>query len=103
MEKGNGARTMHKILIVEDEPDIAELIAFNLDRAGYTTVIAHDGISGLDTALVEEPDLILLDLMLPGKDGFSVFKDLRRDSRTSRTPVIMLDRPCSDRGPYPGP
>ena len=40
MEKGNGARTMHKILIVEDEPDIAELIAFNLDRAGYTTVIA---------------------------------------------------------------
>lgn len=94
---------MHKILIVEDEPDIAELIAFNLDRAGYTTVIAHDGISGLDTALVEEPDLILLDLMLPGKDGFSVFKDLRRDSRTSRTPVIMLDHPCSDRGPYPGP
>lgn len=81
---------MHKILIVEDEPDIAELIAFNLDRAGYATVIAHDGISGLDLALAEGPDLILLDLMLPGKDGFSVFKDLRRDSRTNRTPVIML-------------
>jgi len=81
---------MHKILIVEDEPDIAELIAFNLDRAGYSTVIAHDGISGLDLALAEGPDLILLDLMLPGKDGFSVFKDLRRDSRTNRTPVIML-------------
>lgn len=90
MDDGNADLLMQKILIVEDEPDVAELVAFNLDRAGYATVIAHDGIAGLDTAWAEEPDLILLDLMLPGKDGFSVFKDLRRDSRTSSTPVIML-------------
>ncbi len=90
MEDGTPDPIMQKILIVEDEPDVAELVAFNLDRAGYTAVIAHDGLSGLDTALAEEPDLILLDLMLPGKDGFSVFKELRRDTRTSKIPVIML-------------
>lgn len=81
---------MQKILIVEDEPDVAELVAFNLDRAGYQSVVAHDGLSGLKKALTENPDLILLDLMLPGKDGFAVFKELRRDSRTVDTPVIML-------------
>ena len=81
---------MQKILIVEDEPDVADLVAFNLDRAGYETVLAHDGLVAVDKAMAESPDLILLDLMLPGKDGFAVFKDLRRDSRTSDTPVIML-------------
>jgi two-component system phosphate regulon response regulator PhoB len=81
---------MHRILIVEDEPDVADLVAFNLKRAGYETLVAHDGIKGLDMALREIPDLVILDLMLPGRDGFAVFKDLRRDSRTSRTPVIML-------------
>ena len=81
---------MQKILIVEDERDIAELIAFNLERAGYATTVTHDGISGLEEALRDPPDLIVLDLMLPGKDGYAVFKDLRRDNRTSNTPVIML-------------
>ena len=69
---------------------MAELVAFKLDRAGFQTVVAQDGLSAVKLAWSEEPDLILLDLMLPGKDGFSVFKDLRRDARTSNTPVIML-------------
>ncbi len=90
MEPGKKELLMEKILIVEDEPDVAELVSFNLNRSGYATIIAHDGLSGLNMARAEEPDLVLLDLMLPGKDGFSVFKDLRRDPRTSRTPVIML-------------
>ena len=81
---------VQKILIVEDEPDVAELVSFNLERAGFSTLTAHDGIAGLDRAWSEEPDLIILDLMLPGKDGFAVFKELRRDSRTNTTPVIML-------------
>lgn len=81
---------MHRILIVEDEPDIADLVAFNLQRAGYETLQAHDGIKGVDLALKEGPDLVLLDLMLPGRDGFAVFKELRRDPRTANTPVIML-------------
>lgn len=90
MKDGNVSLFMQKILIVEDEPDVADLVAFNLQRAGFQTVIAHDGLLGLERAWSENPDLILLDLMLPGKDGFAVFKELRRDSRTSQTPVIML-------------
>ncbi len=81
---------MHRILIVEDERDIADLIGFNLQRAGYEVMKAHDGLEGTEIALRERPDLILLDLMLPGRDGYSVFRELRRDARTVNTPVIML-------------
>jgi two-component system, OmpR family, phosphate regulon response regulator PhoB len=81
---------MQRILIIEDEVDIAELISFNLTRAGYEALVCHDGTTGLQTGLKESPDLIILDLMLPGRDGFSVLKELRRDNRTSDTPVIML-------------
>ncbi len=81
---------MHRILIVEDEQDIADLIGFNLQRAGFEVLKAHDGIAGTEVALRERPDLIVLDLMLPGRDGYGVFRELRRDSRTSDIPVIML-------------
>jgi two-component system phosphate regulon response regulator PhoB len=81
---------MHKILIVEDERDIADLIGFNLQRNGYEVLKAHDGISGTEVALRERPSLIILDIMLPGRDGYAVFRELRRDSRTANTPVIML-------------
>jgi len=81
---------MQKILIVEDERDIANLIGFNIERAGYEVLMAHDGIAGVELAKRERPDLIVLDLMLPGKDGYAVFKDLRRDPRTRSIPVIML-------------
>ena len=79
-----------KILIIEDERDIADLIRFNLERAGYETTMAYDGVTGEELALKERPDLVILDLMLPGKDGYSVFKELRRDNRTSHTPVLIL-------------
>ncbi len=81
---------MHRILIVEDEQDIADLIGFNLQRAGYEVLKAHDGIEGTETAMRERPDLIVLDLMLPGRDGYAVFRELRRDPRTVGIPVIML-------------
>jgi two-component system, OmpR family, phosphate regulon response regulator PhoB len=81
---------MQRILIVEDEQDIADLISFNLQRAGYEVLKAHDGIVGTEMALSERPDLIVLDLMLPGRDGYGVFRELRRDSRTVDIPVIML-------------
>ena len=81
---------MHKILIIEDEKDIADLIAFNLERAGFEALKAHDGISGTDMAMRERPDLIVLDLMLPGRDGYGVFRELRRDPRSVNIPVIML-------------
>ncbi len=81
---------MHRILIVEDEQDIAELIGFNLQRAGFEVLKAHDGIEGTEMALRERPDLIVLDLMLPGRDGYAVFRELRRDPRGVGIPVIML-------------
>jgi two-component system phosphate regulon response regulator PhoB len=81
---------MHRILIVEDEQDIADLIGFNLQRAGYEVLKAHDGIEGTDIAKRERPDLIVLDLMLPGRDGYGVFRELKRDPRTVDIPVIML-------------
>jgi two-component system phosphate regulon response regulator PhoB len=81
---------MEKILVVEDEVDIADLIRFNLTRKGYEVITAHDGIAGTDLAISESPHLVILDLMLPGKDGYSVLKDMRRDSRTADTPVLML-------------
>jgi len=81
---------MQKILIVEDERDIADLVGFNLERAGYSVMKAHDGITGAEVAIRERPDLVILDLMLPGKDGYGVFKELRRDSRSRDIPVIML-------------
>lgn len=81
---------MQRVLVVEDEVDIADLIMFNLQRAGYAVTKAHDGIAGAETAIRERPDLIVLDLMLPGRDGYSVFREVRRDPRTSHIPVIML-------------
>ncbi len=81
---------MNRILIIEDERDIAELIGFNLQRAGFEIIKSYDGLEGTELALRERPDLILLDLMLPGRDGYAVFRELRRDVRTANTPVIML-------------
>lgn len=81
---------MSRILVIEDELDIADLIALHLQRDGFTTILAHDGITGLALAKKEGPALVLLDLMLPGMDGVRVFKELRRDPRTLHTPVIML-------------
>ncbi len=81
---------MSSLLVVDDERDIAELVAFNLERKGYEVSLAFDGVSGLEKALRERPDLIILDQMMPGMDGRAVFKELRRDSRTQGIPVIFL-------------
>lgn len=81
---------MQTILIIEDERDLAELLAFNLEKEGYRTVIALDGIEGLETATRVLPDLVLLDLMLPGMLGTEICKRLKKSESTSDIPVIML-------------
>ena len=81
---------MYKVLIAEDEADIRQLISFNLERESYDTLLAGDGEEAVLMAYKKIPDLIILDLMLPRMDGFSVFKELRLDSRTKDIPVIML-------------
>ena len=77
-----------KILVVEDEKNIVDILVFNLRREGYGTLEAYDGVTGLQLALDQDPDLILLDLMLPRLDGFEVCRRLREQGRA--TPVIML-------------
>lgn len=76
-----------KILIVDDEPHIADAVAYNLQKEGYEVTVAFDGESGLEKVRREEPDLILLDLMLPGIDGMEVCRRVRKDSQI---PIIML-------------
>lgn len=76
------------ILIVEDDPSISKLIEYNLKQAGYHTLTAEDGRKALKTAAAAEPDLILLDLMLPGIDGIEVCRRLR--SQQIEIPIIML-------------
>lgn len=78
------------LLIVEDEQDIRELLVYNLEREGYTTLQAADGREGLELARTRKPDLILLDLMLPKMDGLAVCRELERNSETVRIPIIML-------------
>lgn len=87
---GDKSKLMHKVLIAEDEADIRQLISFNLERESYNTLLAGDGEEAVLMAYNKIPDLIILDLMLPKMDGFSVFKELRLDSRTKDIPVIML-------------
>lgn len=81
---------MEDILIVEDEIDIAQLISFNLERAGYSVEIAHDGREGLKKILRDQPDLVILDLMLPEVSGYQVIKEMQRDTRSHSIPVLML-------------
>ena len=76
-----------KILVIEDEKAIADILVFNLQREGYDTLVAYDGTEGLRCALEEAPDLILLDVMLPGMDGFEVLGHIREKHDT---PIIML-------------
>ena len=81
---------MKTILIIEDENDLAELVAFNLEKEGYRSLIAPDGPSGLEAARHNSPDLILLDLMLPGMSGMEICKVLKSNEKTARIPIVML-------------
>jgi Response regulators consisting of a CheY-like receiver domain and a winged-helix DNA-binding domain len=79
-----------KILVVDDEEHIRELIKFNLDKNGYKTICADNGLDALRMAKDENPQLILLDVMLPAMDGYDVCKEIRRDNSISSTPIIMI-------------
>lgn len=78
------------VLVVEDEQDIRELLAYHLEREGYTVLQAGDGKEGLELARTRRPDLILLDLMLPKMDGLAVCRELERSTDTVHIPIIML-------------
>lgn len=79
---------MKKILIIEDEPNIRELILYNLKTNGYDGVAAEDGLVGITMVHREKPDLILLDIMLPEKNGYDICRELREEG--NNTPIIMI-------------
>lgn len=81
---------MKTLLVVEDENDIRQLLRFNLEREGYAVLEADNGLDGLRTASLELPDLVVLDLMLPGLDGCEVCRRLKVQTATADTPVLML-------------
>ena len=79
-----------KILVIEDDHDILELLRYNLSKVGYATLLCESGEDGLELARDEDPDLIVLDLMLPGLDGMQVCRNLRRHAATREIPIVML-------------
>lgn len=81
---------MDKILVVDDEKHILELIRFNLEKEGFKVLTAEDGAEALNLVRMEQPDLIVLDIMLPGMDGFEVCEMLSQDPSTRDIPIIML-------------
>src|SRR3989339_229305 len=79
-----------KILIIDDEDHIVEMLALRLESLGYKVLASHDGMSGLEMARAELPDLILLDVMMPKMDGYTVCKLLKNDEAYKHIPIIML-------------
>lgn len=79
-----------QILVVEDERDLADMIAYNLKRASHAATIAHDGLRAVQLAITAPPDLVILDLMLPGLPGLDVCKQLRANPLTANVPILML-------------
>ena len=83
-------KTSYTVLVIEDEPDIRELIEFNLMKYDYNVLLANNGEKGLKDASSYEPDLILLDLMLPGIQGIDVCRVIKSDENIKNTPIIIL-------------
>ena len=81
---------MKKILMIEDDKDITELVRYNLEKDGYRVTAAEDGATGLAQFRRSQPDLLILDLMLPRMSGLEICKELRRDTQAPRVPIIML-------------
>jgi DNA-binding response OmpR family regulator len=84
------ASAKRKILVVDDEKDIVDLVAYNLGRNGYEPLMAYNGNQALDIAHKSSPDLIILDLMLPGLDGMEVARRLKAEAQTANIPIVML-------------
>jgi len=78
------------VLIIEDEESLAAMYAAKFDKEGFNVVTASDGSDGIDKAKSSSPDIILLDIILPKKDGFMVLKELKEDAKTKNVKVLML-------------
>jgi DNA-binding response OmpR family regulator len=90
------ARERPVVLAADDDEDILELVAFRLERSGYTVLQARDGEQALELARAEKPDLAVLDVMMPKLDGFELTRRLRAEEGTSRMPIILLTARAQD-------
>jgi len=79
-----------RILVVDDDKSIIEIVQAYLEQAGYSVLTAYNGTSAMDTLRREKPDLLILDLMLPDRDGWDITRSIRHDKRLATTPIIML-------------
>ena len=79
-----------RILVVDDEPDFAAIVQTNLEKEGFEVEVAYSGEEGLEKVYANPPDAIVLDIMMPGKDGYAVCKELKADDKTVDIPVILL-------------
>ena len=91
-----------KILVIEDDPSAARLMVYALELEGFQVIAATDGLDGLKQAKEEEPDLIILDVMLPGLDGFEVCDRLRADSTTAQLPILILSAKAHEKDKLTG-
>ena len=87
---------MERILVVDDDKEIVRLLRSYLEKAGYQVFVAYDGATALHVLRREEPDLLILDLMLPDQDGWDITRTIRSDARLAATPIIMLTARVED-------
>jgi len=79
-----------RILVVDDEPDFASIVQGNLEKEGFEVEVAYNGVEGLEKVHANPPDAIVLDVMMPEKDGYEMCADLKRDEKYSDIPIILL-------------
>jgi len=79
-----------KILVVDDEVQLVEMIKIRLESNGYEVITAYNGEEGVEKAIAEQPGLILLDIMMPGMDGFETLRKLKKDAKTTYMAIVML-------------
>jgi two-component system alkaline phosphatase synthesis response regulator PhoP len=79
-----------RILVVDDEPDFAGIVQQNLEKEGFEVEVAYDGEEGIEKVQANPPDAIVLDVMMPGKDGYQVCSELKADDRFADIPIILL-------------
>jgi DNA-binding response OmpR family regulator len=96
LNDGGVDRPQPVVLAADDDEDILELVAFRLERSGYTVLRARDGEEALRVALEAKPDLAVLDVMMPKLDGFELTRKLRAEEATSRMPIILLTARAQD-------
>jgi two-component system alkaline phosphatase synthesis response regulator PhoP len=82
--------TKKRILIVDDEPDFASIVQRNLEKEGFDVDVAYDGVEGIQKVKDNPPDAIVLDVMMPEKDGYEVCKELKNDEKYADIPILML-------------